>query len=70
MNHSNNKNIFITAFSENHKFNSDLYNLEFPATILVYGEPKSGKTYFVLNLLNTYNPTHFGGADPPRGGWW
>lgn len=51
MNHSNNKNNFITAFSENHKFNSDLYNLEFPATILVYGEPKSGKTYFVLNLL-------------------
>jgi chromosomal replication initiation ATPase DnaA len=42
---------FVTAFSEHHKFNSDLYNLEFPATILVYGEPKSGKTYFVLNLL-------------------
>ena len=44
-------NQFITAFSEHHKFNSGLYNLEFPATVLVYGEPKSGKTYFVLNLL-------------------
>lgn len=44
-------NNFVTAFSEHHKFNSGLYNLEFPATVLVYGEPKSGKTYFVLNLL-------------------
>jgi len=44
-------NNFVTAFSEHHKFNSNLYKLEFPATILVYGEPKSGKTYFVLNLL-------------------
>ena len=46
-----NNNHFVTAFSEHHKFSSNLYNLEFPATILVYGEPKSGKTHFVLNLL-------------------
>ena len=44
-------NQFITAFSELHKFRSDLYGLEFPASILVYGEPGSGKTHFVLHLL-------------------
>jgi hypothetical protein len=42
---------FVTAFTEKCKFKTDLYNLEFPATILVFGEPKSGKTHFVLNLL-------------------
>ena len=43
MNHSNNKNNFITAFSENHKFNSDLYNLEFPPLYLYMVSQNLGK---------------------------
>jgi hypothetical protein len=46
-----NKNKFSTAFSEKYQFNDDIYKLSFPASILIFGNPNSGKTHFLLNLL-------------------
>ena len=42
---------FITAYSEKYLYNCPLYNLIFPCSIIVLGVPKSGKSYFILNLL-------------------
>lgn len=45
-------NNIITAFSEKYKFKSSAYPcFEFPLTMLVYGVPSSGKTYFLYNFL-------------------
>lgn len=46
-----NNNEFCIANSEKYKFISNLYKLEFPASMLIFGEPQSGKSHFLLNLL-------------------
>jgi hypothetical protein len=42
---------FVTAFSEAHEWKDKLFGLTWPAIVTIYGVPKSGKTYLLLNLL-------------------
>ena len=44
---------FISAYSELYKWESTLYNLVFPLSMIILGVPSSGKTYFLLHLLKS-----------------
>jgi hypothetical protein len=43
----------VTAFSEAHEWKDNFIGLTWPSIVTIYGTPKSGKTYFLLNLLKS-----------------
>jgi len=44
---------FSTAFSEAHEWKDEMYGLTWPAIITIYGVPRSGKSYLLLNYLKS-----------------
>jgi Poxvirus A32 protein len=45
-------NNFATAFSEKHAFTTRKHQIKCPMTMTIYGVPASGKTHFLLDLLD------------------
>ena len=52
---SNKLETSIKAFTEKDQFSHGKYN--FPALFTVFGTPKSGKSYYVFNLLKEIKKT-------------
>jgi hypothetical protein len=42
---------YTTALSEAHQWKDKVYGFSFPAIMMIYGTPKTGKTHFLLNFL-------------------